>query len=488
MRVALVHPGNDYRRTAGALGRFLAPVPLLGIAQLAAGLERRGDTVRVFDQYAERIPADALVGRLARFRPDVVGFSVLTPNMAAVKEVSPGLRAAVPAARIVLGNVHATRFHRELCERGEADVCVRGEGDETLPELVEAFESGSDLGAVRGITFRATSGGVVTTPDRPPVPDLDALPPPAWHLFDLGLYARDPMIASRRPVVPVQATRGCAYSCDFCAQGEVFPGVRQRRIEAVVDEMESVSDRLGVRDFGFIDAYFPLTRKQGLAFCAELRRRGLDRRFTFISETRVDKVDPELLAGLASCGCRLLMYGIEVSDPFVLKESNKRTEVDQARRAVKWTQEAGMLAMGLFILGLPGDSRETCLATAAFARELGLDIAKFNVAVPYPGSPFYERYRLQPGAVDPLEDPGRFSSWQLAGAGPVWAPPGMAPRELSWLQRRAMLRFYARPAFVRGAFRKGTVEVGDMVTGAASLLADGVFAAGRLAWRGAEGR
>lgn len=486
MRVTLVHPGVDYRRSAGALGRFLSPVPLLGIAQLAAGLEAAGHSVEVIDQFAEGLPPEALVDRIAAFRPGIVGFSVLTPNMGAVKEVLPGLRARV-GAKVVLGNIHATRFHRELCARGEADVCARGEADETLPELVAAMERGGDLASVRGISFRTPGGEVVTTPPREAVRDIDSLPEPAWHLFDLALYSRDPMTASRRPVVPVQSSRGCAYSCDFCAQGEVFPGVRQRRIERVVDEMEGVADRLGVRDFGFIDAYFPLSRRQGLAFCAELRRRGLERRFTWIGETRVDKVDPELLREMAACGCRLLMYGIEAGDEFVLKESNKRTEVRQARDAVRWTKEAGILAMGLFIMGLPGDTRESCLRTAAFARELGLDIAKFNAAVPYPGSPFYERYRATPGAVDPLEEPERFSSWQLTGKGPVWAPPGMTTRELSWLQRSAMLRFYARPALVRQALARRSIDPADMLAGASALLRDGAAAATRR-WGGRGGR
>ncbi len=479
MRVSLIHPGSDYRRTAGALGRFLSPVPLLGIASLAAVLEREGHLVQVIDQFALRISPEDLVERLRAFQTEAVGFSVLTPNMAAVKEVLPLLRRSLPGVPVILGNIHPTRFHRELCQRGEADVCVRGEADETLPDLIDALSRGRGLASVAGISFRSPSGEVVTTGPRPLVADLDSLPLPAWHLFDLDLYARDPMIASRRPVVPVQTSRGCAYSCDFCAQGEVFEGVRQRTIASVVDEMITLSDRLSVHDFGFIDAYFPLNRRQGMAFCSELRRRGVEKRFQWISETRVDKVDLEMLQEMKECGCRLLMYGIEVGDAKVLQESNKRTQLEQARDAVRWTREAGILAMGLFILGLPGDDRRSCQRTAAFARELGCDIAKFNIAVPYPGSPFYERYREEEGAVDVFDEPERYSSWQLLGKGPVYAPPGMSRAEISWLQRTAMLRFYARPSFIRQALARRSVDPLDMVRGASALVRDGLRAGAR---------
>jgi radical SAM superfamily enzyme YgiQ (UPF0313 family) len=333
MHVVLVNPGSPLRRTGGLLARFVEPIPPLGLTGLAAFLRPHGHSVAVLDQYATAEDADTLTARILAERPGLVGFSCLTPNMGEVLDVVARLRAQAPTLPIVFGNTHAAVFHDRILSRREADYCVRGEGEEPLLALVDALEGRRTLSSVPNLGYRAEDGTVVRTPDAKPEVPLDDLPFPDWSRIDLGAYVNHPMIAMHGATLPIQGSRGCAYACTFCAQDQIFKSVRRRSHASICDEIEHNIATYGVTQFGFIDAYWPLSVKQGHAFLDELERRGLHRRITWVTETRVDKVDEPLLRRMAADGCRLIMYGVEFGDDEMLVATQKRTKSSQTRSA-----------------------------------------------------------------------------------------------------------------------------------------------------------
>jgi radical SAM superfamily enzyme YgiQ (UPF0313 family) len=477
MKVFLINPNSGVVEKNWAYKRFCAPIAPMGIGYMAAVLEKDGFEVRVVDQFASKISVEAVIGLVRKERPRVVGFSALTPVVPDIKRMAASIRECDNECVIVAGNIHATCFPEEMLSGGAADVVVRGEGEMTMLELCRNIRDGKPLRGVKGISY-IEEGDVAHAPDRELIGDLDTLPFPAWHLFDIKNYADTPMVAvSKMPLFPVLASRGCPYRCYYCSQDKVYAEVRYRDHNCVLDEMEYFNRSLGVGYFGFSDAYFPHDEKTGIEFCRLLIKRGLHKRIRWCTETRVDKVSPELLACMKRAGAQLIMYGIEVGNAGILQSLDKGTTLEEARRAVEYTRKAGILTFGLFMIGLPGETRETCRETLRFAQSLNTDIAKFNIAVPYPGSRFFEEY----GRELARRYPERFTSWadwSHFGGELVFSPLAMNSRQLRRFQREAMVKFYIRPGVIFRNLIKGTVTIPNLFFGGVwviFLFLSGVF-------------
>lgn len=472
MHVVLVNPGSPLRQVGGLLARFVTPIPPLGLCQLASFLEARGHRVDIIDQYCDLQDAPTLVQQILDLDPGLVGFSCLTPNMGAVLESVGLLRARAPRLPVVFGNTHAAVFGDRILRQREADYVVVAEGEEPLLALCDALDADRVPADIPGVGYRDAHGQPCITPPARPTAALDDIPFPAWHKLDLEKYQAHPMIAMHGVTLPLQGSRGCAYSCTFCAQDQVFKAVRHRDPERICDEIEHGIERYGCTQFGFIDAYWPLSVKKGHRFLDVLERRGLHERITWVTETRVDKVDRELLFRMKADGCKLIMYGIEFGSDEALRATRKHAEVSQAERAVAWTHEAGILTLGLYVIGMPGESPESIRRTLAFARELGTDIAKFNIAVPLPGSQFFDD--VFGGQEDRL-DYDAFHSWYnpfAAGSSLVWTPDGLDGSDLVRLQREGMLRYYLRPAHIRQVLARRAIRKRDILMGGSALLGD----------------
>lgn len=461
----LINPISELARLSDAYYNSVPPMPPLGLAYLAAVLKNKNIEVFIEDQYATRISNEALVSKIKDISPQVVGFACLTTAMSNVKELVGQIKAAKIDTKIILGNIHATIFPDEMLEKGIADIVVRGEGEETLPEAVLALGKGSDLSVVLGISY-VYNGKIRHNPDREVIKDLDSLPYPDWHALDLGQYKRYPALGIYNKVLPVHASRGCLYNCIFCSQDKIYKKPRYRDINKVVDEIAYLYDEFGINCVGFTDAYFPFSKASGLEFCDELIRRKLHKKVTWFTETRVDMVDLELMRRMKESNIYLIMYGFETGNQRVLNDIGKKTTLDHARKAMELTHKFKIRSIGLFVLGLPTDTKESCNETINFAKELEPDICKFNIAVPYPGSKFFDEYRSQLDDIDGKSD--RFTSWtdwsSLDGE-IIYSPKSMSKKELINLQRKGMFDFYIRPRFIFRSLINRTFSLLDLFRG-----------------------
>jgi radical SAM superfamily enzyme YgiQ (UPF0313 family) len=207
-----------------------------------------------------------------------------------------------------------------------------------------------------------------------------------------------------------------------------------------------------------------------MEFCEEFMRRGLHKKVIWFTETRVDLVDLSLLKIMKRAGLRLIMYGFESGNQRILDSMNKKITLQQSKQAMRYTKEAGILTLGLFILGMPGETEDTCEDTIRFAKELNCDIAKFNLAVPYPGSQFFDDYKDK---LDLKNDFGKFTSWYnwTAGSGDlIFVPENMTSEKLAKLQKRAMLEFYLRPTIILRHIFKGITSIQNLVIGGYILI------------------
>jgi radical SAM superfamily enzyme YgiQ (UPF0313 family) len=189
-------------------------------------------------------------------------------------------------------------------------------------------------------------------------------------------------------MVTLLSSRGCPYNCSYCFKGIVGRTYRQRSPENILAEIRSLMERYGYRYFYFIDDLFTIDRRRLSALAEQMIAEGLDIRWQCLA--RVDRVTPELLKLMYRAGCREVHYGIESGNQAILERIGKEITLEQVRRAVAWTAEAGILAKGYFMLGLPGDTEETMAETIRFACELELDQAMFSLTTPFPGTRLWD--------------------------------------------------------------------------------------------------
>jgi len=378
MRIALVSPkwnkrANDY--------------PPLGLAYLAAVLERAGHQVGVFDCGLDPdTPLEEDVRHVCAFDPHIVGVTAMTSLYHNALETAILLKAYLGRS-IIVGGPHATVYpERVLAESPVIDYVVRGEGEETILELVHALDGGNrDLSTINGLTYRLR-GEVVSNPDRALIADLDALPFPARHLFDLKRYGL--CTPEGQPMVTILSSRGCPYNCSYCFKGIVGRTHRQRSPGNIIAELQRVIDHYGIRNFYFIDDLFTIDLRRLEAITERLIAEKLDIRWQCLG--RVDRVNVEILQKMHTAGCRRIHYGIESGNREVLQRIGKGIRLDQVRQAVRWTQEAGIHVKGYFMLGLPGDTEETMQQTIDLATELNLDEAMFSLTTPFPGTRLWD--------------------------------------------------------------------------------------------------
>lgn len=463
MKAAIINPTSANPELLGRYRSTMEPFPPLGVASISAVLREAGHDVIAIDQYAEDIYPDVVIKRLIDFAPQIIGISCLTPAMPAVELLCSRIRDRLPECVIVLGNVHASVFAERLLRKNTCDYVVHGEGENAIVRLAEALEHKGDTTGIPGISFMQGEEFISTGPPRQ-IEDLDSLPLPAWDLLPIEKYQAHPMLGVSGVILPVQAIRGCPYNCKFCSQNAMYKKVRVRDVIKVVDEIEYLVDRYRLKLIGLADSIFPLTKEMGFEFSDEIRRRGLHKRIKWFTESRVDLVDYELLKSMKDAGLHMILYGIESGSSGVLDENRKGISPDIAREAVAMTRRAGLLCVGLYVIGLPGDTPASCRQTIDFAIELDTDFAKFNIAVPYPGSRFFDEWYN--GRRDEL-DYHKFSSWYIPKPGEklLYVPEGMTQEQVLKYQHIAMARFWMRPSKVLGHLVRGSISPSTMWRG-----------------------
>jgi anaerobic magnesium-protoporphyrin IX monomethyl ester cyclase len=396
MRIALVSPKWN---------EMVNSYPPLGLGYLAAILENEGHSVSIFDLGLD--PDGSLedgADAIASCSPDIVGITAMTNNYHSASKTCALLKART-GCPIVVGGPHSTIFPERVVSDPSVDYVAFGEGEDTMRELVKAIASegprpsDDTLQAVRGICF-VSGDEAIRTPPRPLIEDLDALPFPARHLFELARY---PLYsAGGERMVTLLSSRGCPYKCVYCFKGIVGRTYRQRSPENVIDEIRYLEREFGYRSFYFVDDLFTLDRRRLAAVCDQIIEEGLDIRWQCLA--RADRVTPDLLALMYRAGCREIHYGIESGNPQILARIGKGITLDQARTAVAWTFEAGILAKGYFMLGLPGDTEETIEQTIEFANNLDLDQAMFSLTTPFPGTQLWDELVARNPSVSSDQD------------------------------------------------------------------------------------
>jgi len=369
-----------------------------------------------------------------------------TPGFEGDVKLAQALKDAHPALKICFVGPHVTVMPEKVLRDAAAiDFIVRREFDYATVE----FAQGKPLDQILGVSYR-NNGSIVHNPDRPPVADLDALP----DVVDV--YRRDLDVTRynvpflMHPFVALYTTRGCPAQCTFCLWPQTLSGHpwRKRSTDAVVREMAKAKEYWpSVKEFFFDDDTFNIQKARTIELCEKLKPLKL----TWSCTSRVT-TDYETLRAMRDAGCRLLIVGYESGDPQILKNIKKGATVERARQFTKDCHSLGLKVHADFILGLPGETRESIRRTIDFAKELDCETIQVSVAHAYPGTEMFD-WVVQNGflANTRMVDEG---GHQLAHI----RYPNLPPEEILDAVHKFYDEYYFRPKAVFRIVRKAAFD------------------------------
>jgi radical SAM superfamily enzyme YgiQ (UPF0313 family) len=436
--IVLVAPPAPAKVRYGPFHRLLGRGtirPHLGLLSLAATLRRRGHVVRIVDALAYDLSPEGAATTVLRHSPDLVGFTAYSLSIIQAADVARRIKIADPSVLTVLGGPHLSALPVDTMDAFPAfDVGVLGEGEETLPALVERLD---------GKSFHDLGGSIVRdgpdlflAPPRPFIDDLDAIPFPAWDLLDgfPGQYPLNKIRYRRFPVADICTSRGCPYPCTFCDRSVFGSEYRTFSAEYVIGQMEWLRRRFGVEEVMFKDDLIMADRGRLIAICEGMLKRGLDLSWSCMG--RADRVDRPLLELMRRAGCWQISYGIESGNQAVLDRAKKGLTLERIREALSTTKEAGISPRGFFILGLPGETMATIRESIALATRSPLEDVNVGLCTPFPGTELH-RTADKYGSFD--------DAWsRMNKLEPCFVPFGMTRESLERSLRSFYLVFYWR--------------------------------------------
>jgi radical SAM superfamily enzyme YgiQ (UPF0313 family) len=388
----------------------MQPYPPLGTLYAAAVLAARGDSVAVFDAMLAA-SADEWAAALDRERPRFAvlyedNFNYLSKmSLLTMREAAFRMIAAARArgAFVFAAGSDMTDHPADYLAAG-ADAVIIGEGDHTLPALIDAYRAGADglgdrLSLIAGIAYPVGEGEsrrLVRTPARPVIADLDALPLPAWDKVDIARYHAVWRARHGYTSMNLVTTRGCPFHCNWCAKPIWGQRYHARSADGVAAEVAGLAARYQPDHLWFMDDIMGIGDRWIEDFADALAERGV--RVPFKSLNRVDLLlRGRTIPALARAGAQTVWVGAESGSQRILDAMQKGTRVEQIYAAARSLRAHGV-KVGFFLqFGYPGETRDDIEKTLAMVYDLMPDDIGISVSYPLPGTPFYEGVKHELG-------------------------------------------------------------------------------------------
>ncbi|MGH9631970.1 MAG: B12-binding domain-containing radical SAM protein, partial [Bryobacteraceae bacterium] len=379
--------------------------PPLWCRLIAGYLIDRGYSVRILDSEAETKGPESVADQVIGLKPWMVGMVVFghqpsasTQQMVGAGQICRAIKERSADQKIIIVGGHVAALPERTLREEAVDFGCAGEGPTTIHQLLQALEAGSaaDFSKVEGLVWRE-GNAVHANPSPALIKDLDAdLHGNVWQLLSMEKYRAHNWqcfghLASRQPYASIYTTLGCPYKCTFCCINAPFGGnrYRMRNPAKVVEEIDLLYNRYGVRTFKIIDEMFVLNDRHVTGICELLASKPYAHELNFWAYARVDTVRPARLQLLRSAGIRWLALGIESGSEHVRDGAEKSLDQQDIIEIVEEIRKADINVIGNYIFGLPDDDIETMQQTLDLAKALNCEFANFYSAMAYPGSPLY---------------------------------------------------------------------------------------------------
>ena len=452
MKVLLVSPIN----------RTYVIMPNLGLGYLASALREKGHIVSMLHCMKEKMDYNQYETFLKNKEFDAVGFQLFSYDLDSVKKHLAILKKILPSAFVILGGPHPSAAPSHTMEYlKDADFAFCGEADTGLPELInkipllfkkplakDGFGPQEILKSIPGLIWR--HDGEIIVNEKKYVENLDELAFPSWDLMDPREYPEAPHGAFTKnfPVAPMIITRGCPFSCTFCA-GHTVSGkkVRKRTIPNVMAEIEYLMSNFGVKEITLEDENFTLHKDLVEEFCNELLKRSWAITWSCPSGVRLDTLSPKLLSLMEKSGCYSFGIGIESGSQRMLDAFHKQLTVEKIKEQMDILKKTKIKTTGFFLLGYPSETEKSLIETIEFAKALPIHRAQFNNFMPLPGSEIYNTLKRE-GLLNGVEW-GKFFVHDVA-----YVPDGLSRKQLKRFRQKAYLEFYFRPRILLNILRE----------------------------------
>jgi len=400
------------------------PNPPLGLAYVAAAIEASGFTVRVIDAVGEAMdkikpfgprPDLLLQGLdiediLNRIQPSdkIVGFSCMFSTLWPItREIILAVRGRYPDKLIIIGGEHSTAVPQSVLNFSPVDFVIKGEGEETIINLLKAFPSRSEMRKIPGIAYQINGvffDNGLSKRNR----EIDSIAWPAWHLLPIENYIDNHQIngVDMGRSMPLLPTRGCPYQCTFCSSPDMWTTryIARDPID-VANEIEFYVKKYNVSNFDFQDLTAVVKRRWAIDFCNEIISRNLNITWQMPSGTRSEVFDEEVADLLFRSGCRALAFAPESGSQEMLKIVKKQVDLDHLINAAKIAVKRGFSVSCFFVIGFPEETRTTLKQSMGLIRKLafiGISDVAVSKFIPYPGSELFKE--LQESGKIELDD------------------------------------------------------------------------------------
>ena len=411
-------------------------MPYLSLLYAAGVLKRSGHEVTFLDAQVNDLDKEQVVAQVGQHGPDAVVQLMNLPSLYGDIEILKALREGLTGVRTVaVGTVTISLFDN-IAESGAADAIIRGDPELMLSPLMEEFE-----GKGQGGQFERSKGVLVNQGVRH-VTDLDALPPLPYDLLPLEKYWYFPFGVGV-PYASIFASRGCSYHCYYCPYPMGFGDrIIHRDPVKVVDEIEDVYHKRGIRAILFRDQVFTMDRDRTLQLCDEIIRRGL--KISWLVETRLDKIDEQLVRRMKEAGCMRMQFGIESGDAALFDKVGKdgaAGKLEEFFSNFAMVERLGVAAHMFMLVGLLGETWQSVRGTIKAVQRMKPLTLQVAVVTPYPGTGLFDQAKRKG-----LLSTENFS--QYSGFIPVSRTEAMSSEEL--LQARQMImRAHRRTVFLK---------------------------------------
>ncbi len=385
---------NPYSEESLGINETTVEVPA-GLLSIASYLETKGIKVGLLDAGAMRLPQDKVIGMVKNALPKVVGISVNVFSFLPAISYTEEIKKISENIIVIWGGPHST-IAPDICfKKSKVDIIILGEGELALWESLECVLNKNSFENVKGIAYRVGDSFKVNLP-RQRIDNLDSLPLPAYHLIPGLRYYKT--YARKKPFMGILTSRGCPFSCIFCSKDVFENRITMRSPENIIEEIDLLVNKYGIRQIDILDDNFTIEPRRVERLCDLIINRNYKICINLQSGIRADKVDEELMKKMKRAGVFKISFGVESGNNTVLRETKKDLDLDKVLEASGLARKYGMVIIGFFMIGLPGDNEYTLQETIDFAIKMNPHIANFMMTIPFYGTELYRR----------IEKEGRF--------------------------------------------------------------------------------
>jgi len=361
-------------------------VPFLGIGYIAGYVGKFSHhQVEIFDAHTYGLTASDAAEKILKKKPDVIGVHAITDNRFKAIDFAKEIKKRNKEVIVLMGGPHFSLTAKNALELvPEIDCIIKGEAEKSIVKFLDTLESKGDFSVVSGLVYRNQKNEVIEKPNFDLIENLNDLPSPAWHLFDLKLYNK-PIDGTNIRSVGVMSARGCPNNCVYCSNSR--SGLRLMDPKKFIDEVEFLHKTYGYKGFDFWDDTLTMVRDHAVAICNEIINRKLD--IVWYARARVNTVDKALLDLMKKAGCIRISFGVESGSPRILKIIKKNITIEQVKNAVQWSSEVGMKVLTNFMVNLPEETLDDLKQTIELMKWINNVkncSAAYGFTVIYPGT------------------------------------------------------------------------------------------------------